>query len=111
MSTLVLQLNLHEWLEPFRVLSNAVIPFDGITRVIVLFITLGLFALAFKAFQRNSTPRLKWVAFAFFLFAFKWALKVLDLFVSPGTFFAETSENVFELLILASLFVAIFSKK
>lgn len=107
----LLQLNVHGLLEPFRVLSDIVIPFDGLTRVIVLVITFALLVVAFKAFKRNPTPRLKWVGIAFFLFAVKWVLKVLDLFVSPGAFFAATSENVFELFILGSLFIALFSKK
>ena len=47
----------------------------------------------------NKTP-IKYggiISGAFFLFAVKWLLKVLDLFLSPGTFLPDASENIFEL--------------
>jgi hypothetical protein len=64
--------------------------------------------IAVKAYFKNKSRRLLLIGGAFFLFAVKWFLKILDLFVSPGWFLPDASENVFELLILALLFVALF---
>ncbi|MDP2974008.1 MAG: hypothetical protein Q8N60_03070, partial [Candidatus Diapherotrites archaeon] len=65
---------------------------------------------ALLAFKRSKSRKLLFVSIAFTLFTVKWALKVVDLFFSPGEFFNRAAENIFELLILASLFIAIFRK-
>jgi hypothetical protein len=97
-------------LEPLRVISALAANLDFITRFIVLIIALALMGIAFLAYRKKKSQRLLFVALAFLLFAVKWVLKVLDLYLSPGTFFTDPSENVFELLILASLFAALFKK-
>jgi len=83
---------------------------DFITRFLVLLLSLGVLFIAWKAYQANQSRRLRWVMVAFALFAVKWLIKVVDFFVSPGNFFNDPSENVFELLILGSLFKALFTK-
>ena len=84
---------------------------DWITRFLVLLLSLAIFAIAFKAYRKTGSERLKYVLIAFALFAVKWAIKVVDVFVSPGRFFNDASENVFELLILGALFMALFRKE
>ncbi|MBM3282604.1 MAG: hypothetical protein FJY86_04700 [Candidatus Diapherotrites archaeon] len=63
------------------------------------------------AWQKNNQTRVKWIALAFVLFAFKWLLKVMDMFVSTGAFFPDHAENVMELISLALIAYAIFAPK
>lgn len=91
-----------------RPLTEMAYSFDSITRFLVLIFALVLCFIALKAYFKNKSRRLLLIGGAFFLFAVKWFLKVLDLFLSPGTFLPDASENVFELFILGFLFVALF---
>ena len=97
-------------LEPLRTLSTAAANIDIITRFIVLVFSLAILAIAALAYKKTQSRKLLFVGLAFLLFAVKWLLKVVDIYLSPGTFFPDTSENVFELFILVSLFIAIFRK-
>lgn len=83
---------------------------DPLIKGIVTLLAFGFFLVAFAAYKKNPSQRLMLVTAAFFLFAIKWAIKTIDLFFSPGSFLADSSENVFELLILGLLFSAIIKK-
>ncbi len=83
---------------------------DFVTRAIVLALSAALFVIAALAYRKSKSNKMMFVSIAFFLFALKWALKVADLVISPGEFFNRAAENVFELFILASLFIAIFKR-
>lgn len=100
----------HPWdfLRPLTVFAESL---DNITRVIVFILTLALLVISFLAYNRMKTKRLLIVFLAFLFFAVKWALKVIDLFFSPGYFLSDASENVFELIILVLLFGALFYKR
>lgn len=99
---------LWDFLRPAAEMAGS---YDFFTRVIVFVLTLVLMGISLMAYMKVKSQKLMFVSIAFGLFALKWLLKLLDLFISPGIFFADTSENVFELLILASLFYALFVKK
>lgn len=101
---------LTETLEPLRNLSDFAESLDAVTRMLVLALSIGIFVISLKAYTKTKSQRFIFICLAFALFAVKWGLKVLDLFVSQGVFLPDTSENVFELLILASLFIALFKK-
>ena len=105
------QTAVHQALEPLRVVSELAANMDIITRFIVLVFSLAILVIAGLAYKKTESRRLLFVAVAFLLFAVKWLLKVVDLYLSPGTFFPDTSENVFELFILLSLFLALFRKQ
>jgi len=97
--------------EPLRTATNIAQQFDFYTKFVVLFIAIILSIIAFLAWRKKKeSKRFLLLAIAFGLFAGKWLLKVLDLFFSPGQFFADAASNVFELLILGSLFGALFFK-
>ena len=96
--------------DPLRVLIKFSENIDIITRMIVFALTIAILVISFLAYQKNKSQRLFFVTLAFAFFAIKWALKVIDLFVSPGNFFSDPAENVAELFILAALFLAIFKK-
>ena len=94
--------------EPLRQLTDEAAQFDYITRITVFVFSAAVALVGFVAWRRNPSPRVKWIAIAFGLFAFKWLLKVLDLFVSSGDFFPDHAENVIELVSLALIAYAIF---
>jgi hypothetical protein len=98
-------------LEPLRLASSLAANLDIVTRFIVLVFSLAILVIAALAYKKTKSTKLLFVGLAFLLFAVKWLLKVVDLYLSPGTFFPDASENVFELFILVSLFIAIFRKK
>lgn len=93
-----------------RPLTYIATQFDPLVKVFVFIFSFAMFLIAFFAYQRNPSQRLFFVALAFFFFAVKWGVKLVDIFFSPGSFLADSSENVFELLILAFLFLAILKK-
>ena len=84
--------------------------FDLFAEALAMFLSLLVLSIAVLAYKRKKSTRLLLVALAFFLFALKWILKVADQFISPGFFFSRASEALFELAILALLFVALFKK-
>ena len=96
--------------DVLRPLSDVAISIDFLTRLIVLALSLAIFLVSYKAYKRVQDRKFLFITIAFGLFTLKWLLKALDLFISPGIFFNDSSENVFELLILASLFYALFKK-
>ena len=93
-----------------RPLTQQAIELDFYTRIVVFILSMALLAISVLAFKRSKSNKFLFVSIAFFLFALKWALKIADLFFSPGEFFHRAAENVMELLILASLFIAVFKK-
>lgn len=93
-----------------RPLSGLALQFDPFIKGIVAVFALAMFLVAFFAYRKNPSKRLLFVALAFLFFFLKWLVKLLDLFFSPGTFLADSSENVFELIILAFLFFAVLKK-
>lgn len=97
-------------LDPLRHLRSELSYFDFVTRFIVLLLVIVVLGIAILAYLKNRSKRLLLVVGAFALFALKWLLKVADLFLTEGSFVTDPVENVFELLILASLFIAIFKK-
>ncbi|MFH1255967.1 MAG: hypothetical protein V1494_01610 [Candidatus Diapherotrites archaeon] len=93
-----------------RPLTGLAEQLDFYTSAIVLILALALLLISFKAYKKNKTQRLLLVSGAFFLFALKGAIGLIDLFYSPGLFFAEASQNVVDFLILALLFFALLRK-
>ena len=96
-----------DWLRPAIGTAETI---DLVTKGIVFALSLAIAAIALLAYRKHRTRKLLFVTIAFSLFALKWALMIADLFVSPGAFFSDPAQNVFELLILAALFMAIFRK-
>ena len=93
-----------------RPLSDIASGFKEITSVIVFLLSLAVFIIAAMAYRKNKSRKLLFVGIAFFFFAAKWAIKIIDIYVSPGYFLNDPSENIFELAILLLLFLAIFKK-
>lgn len=91
-----------------RPLTEIAAQLDPYVKIIVFLLALGLFIISYLAYTKNKSKRLLFVSAAFAFFAIKWLFKLVDIFISPGLFLADSSENVFELLILASLFIALF---
>ncbi len=83
---------------------------DPFIKPVIFLLSIFLFALAFLGYRKTGSKKSLFVAAAFLFFAIKWGLKVFDIFVSPGYFLSDSSENVFELLIFLSLFLALFKK-
>ena len=99
----------HPW-DFLRPLADYALTLEPVIKPVVLLFSIAMFLVAFFAYRKNPSRKLLFVAGAFFFFALKWAVKVIDLFFSPGNFLADSSESVFELVILALLFVAILRK-
>lgn len=97
--------------DPLRVLANSAQQFDFITRIIVFVFALAVAIVAGTAWDRTQNKKIAFVALAFGLMAFKWLLKVMDLFVSTGQFFPDHAENVIELISLALIAYALFGMR
>lgn len=97
--------------DPLRVLANSAQQFDFLTRIIVFIFALAVAIVAGMAWDRTQNKKIAFVALAFGLMAFKWLLKVMDLFVSTGQFFPDHAENVIELISLALIAYALFGMR
>ena len=81
-------------------------------KFLVFFISIGLAVISLLAYLKHKeSKKFLFLSGAFALFALKWLLKLLDIFISPGAFYSDASENFTELFILGLLFSAIFIKK
>ncbi|MCR4369106.1 MAG: hypothetical protein NUV67_04335 [archaeon] len=92
-------------LRPFSEFAAAI---DMPVKFIVLLLALSIFVISLLAYNKTRSKRLLLVSIAFFLFSTKWIVKILDLYVSPGAFLSDSSENIFELGIMFSLLIALF---
>ncbi len=84
--------------------------FYDLTLFIVFVVSLALSVISYSAYNKKKSDRLFFVALAFFLFAIKATLKVIDNFVIGDYSYIGISIQSLELLILLSLFYAIFKK-
>ncbi|MFH1586377.1 MAG: hypothetical protein ABID38_00810 [Candidatus Diapherotrites archaeon] len=96
--------------DPLRDIAGMATALQAPTKYIVFLLSAAMFVIAFKAYAKKKTNKMLFVALAFLFFALKWLFKVIDLYLSPGNFLSDPSENVMELIILAMLFLAIFRK-
>jgi len=93
-----------------RPVADAAVALDPLIKGIVFLLSLAMFLLSVSSYRKTRSEKFLFISAAFFLFSFKWLLKIFDVVLSPGNFFSDSSENVFELLIFASLFLAVFRK-
>lgn len=97
--------------NPLRWLAEEAGELDYAIRIIVFLFSAAIAGIGFMAWKKSPQTRVKWIAIAFGLFAFKWLLKVMDMFVSSGSFFPDHAENVIELISLALIAFAIFAPR
>lgn len=93
-----------------RPIDSAAESFGAVTTWIVFLLSAGLMVIALLAYRKKHSRRYALIALAFVFFFLKWLLKVVDIYFSPGHFFSWAAESVFELVIFASLFLALFKR-
>ena len=84
--------------------------FYDATLFVVFFVSLALAIISYSAYNKKRSNRLFFIALAFFLFTMKSALKIIDNFFIGNYSYIGISIQTLELLILLSLFYAIFKK-
>ena len=84
--------------------------FYDATLFLVFFVSVVLAVISYSAYSKKRSNRLFFVALAFFLFSLKSALKLIDNFIIGNYSYIGISIQTLELLILLSLFYAIFKK-
>ncbi|MFH1392030.1 MAG: hypothetical protein ABIH20_06980 [Candidatus Diapherotrites archaeon] len=97
--------------DTLRPVAQFAVDIDVPVKMIVFLLSIAIFFISALAYQKSKSKRILLVAIAFFFFAFKWLVKLSDIFYSPGYFLSDSSENIFELIILISLLIALFYKK
>ncbi len=80
------------------------------TNVIVFLLAAGMLIVASLAYQKNPSTRFLFLVLAFGIIVAKFALKIIDVYYSPGEFFSSATQNVFDLFVLGALFLAIVRK-
>lgn len=93
-----------------RPLDRAAVEWNPFTTWIVFLLATALVVISFLAYKKKATSRYAFIALAFGLFGLKWALKVIDLYMSPGHFVNWAIDTVFDLLILTFLFLALLKR-
>ncbi|MCR4335494.1 MAG: hypothetical protein NUV57_03075 [archaeon] len=97
--------------DSLRPAADFAVGFDAPVKIIVFLLSIAIFFISALAYEKSKSKRILLVAIAFLFFTLKWLVKLLDLFYSPGYFLSDSSENIFELIILVSLLIALFYKK
>src|SRR3989338_559703 len=80
-------------------------------KVVVFLLSLAIFSVSVLAYSKSKSKRILLVSIAFLLFTLKWAVKIIDIYYSPGNFISDSVENIFELGIFLSLLVALLYRK
>lgn len=96
------------FLGNLKIVGTGLSGFDLLLRFIVGSLALGFFAVALIAYAKTKKKFLALLSVAFFLYALKTLLRIIDLFFSPGAFFSTIAEEFFDLLILLSFMGSIF---
>jgi len=89
---------------------DMIFSFYDVSLFVVLAVSIALTLISTMAYIRKKNERLFFVAFAFFMFSIKSALKILDNNIIGPYVYLGISIQTLELLILLSLFFAIFKK-
>lgn len=89
---------------------NLVGAFSPVLSWVLLIVAGVLMVISILAHNKKKSHATLWVGVAFNLFFVKSLLVVLDLYVSSGNFFNYAIQSLFDLGILAFLFIAIFRK-
>ena len=89
---------------------DTIFSFYDVSLFIVLVVSIALTMISTMAYVRKKNERLFFVAFAFFMFSIKSALKVIENHIIGPYGYIGISIQTLELLILLSLFLAIFKK-
>lgn len=97
--------------DALRPIARFAFEFDFPIKLLVLLLATAIFIISLLAYSKSKSKRILLVTIAFFFFALKWLVKIMDIYISPGEFLSDSSENIFELIILVSLLVALFYKK
>lgn len=84
--------------------------FSPVLSWLLLIVAGALMIISVLAHNKRKSHTTLWIGIAFNLFFVKSILVVLDLYVSSGNFFNYAIQSLFDLAILASLFIAIFRK-
>ncbi len=84
--------------------------FYDVTLILVFLLSSGLAVISTKAYMKKKNERLLFVASAFFLFALKAALKLIENFAIGYFGYIGISIQALEVLVLISLFFALLTK-
>ncbi|MBU0636464.1 hypothetical protein KKE06_05550 [Candidatus Micrarchaeota archaeon] len=101
------QIYLWNSLRPLEQVSEGL---NIISTVVVLLLSLGLFAISLKAYGKNNSNRFLLLSLAFGIMFAKFLIKLLDFFYSPGYFFSQAAQNVFDFFVLIALFSSLINK-
>jgi hypothetical protein len=114
---LLASLFLPEWVfaqdkpwDSLRLVTELAHAFSEPIKWLNLILALVLLAVSLFAYKKNRSQRFLFVSLAFLFFAIKWGLVVLDIYVSPGSFLGDASQNVFEFFIFLFLVLALFKR-
>ncbi len=101
---------LYVWnsLRPFENASESI---NTITTIAVLVLSLGLFYIALRAYDKKPINQFLLLSIAFGVFALKFLVQSIDIFYSPGNFFSPAAKNVFDFFVLAALFASLIKKR
>ncbi|MBI4210872.1 MAG: hypothetical protein HY544_05195 [Candidatus Diapherotrites archaeon] len=97
--------------EGLRPVTGFAKDFELPIKGVVMVCSLAVFIISMLAYRKSGSRRILLVSVAFGLLALKWLVKITDVMYSPGYFLSDASDAVFELLVIASLLVAIFYRK
>ncbi len=84
--------------------------FYDVVLILVLVVAMALTVIATMAYNKKKNERLLFVAGAFFLFSIEAALQLVNNFLLGDYTFIGIGVQTLELLILVSLFLALFKK-
>lgn len=91
-------------------IKSFLITADKFIIVINAIVALALLFIAFTAYQRSKKPAILLVGLAFAVIALNWLMRIADKYLIPGTVVIEPLADLFGLIVLGLLFVALLKK-
>ena len=92
-------------------LKNFLSVADKFIIIINALVALALLFIAFVAYQRTNKSSIMLVGLAFAVIALNWLMRIADKYIIPGNVLIEPLADLFSLVVLGLLFLALFKRK
>lgn len=83
--------------------------FDIFVVIAIAIISVALFGLSIYAYRRDGNPRLAYVSGAFFLYAIRMVLTLMDMLSGPNHWLVDSAVHIIDLGILLLFFLGVIS--
>lgn len=96
--------------DSLKIIPDIAVQLNLVVEWLLVIVSLLVLSISAIALKKTKSQKLAFVTIAFGLFFLKSVLNLIDIYFSPGFFMNFAVQGLFDLLIIASLFIALFRK-